>query len=98
MSCCKKPDLACFTCAKVVEDTAGAVIQARDEAERKALDGLSRYKFDRFGYWAARWVAFNQVLPKRDQAANPFKDLVQAARARGFGPPGTTNRIPGGAV
>ena len=27
-----------------------------DEAERKAIDALGRYKFQMFGYWAAIWV------------------------------------------
>ncbi len=66
--------------------THDAVLGARDEAERKAWDGMARYKFDRFGYWSARWVGLNQLLPKEDRRPNPWRELVHAARAHGHGP------------
>ena len=51
-----------------------------DEAESKAWDALSRYKFQMFGYWAAIWVHLNRIggfkLP------NPWKCLVDTARGR----------------
>lgn len=54
---------------------------ARDEAGVKALDALGRYKFERFGYWAAAWVQINRLLPARAKARSPFKHLVKAANA-----------------
>ncbi len=50
-----------------------------DEAERKAIDALARYKFWMFGYWAAIWVHLNRL--RAVPQPNPFKPLVQAARA-----------------
>ena len=51
---------------------------ARDEAERKAWDSLSRYKFQMFGYHAALWVTLNRMcaVPR----ANPFTSLVKCAK------------------
>ena len=49
-----------------------------DEAERKALDSLARYKFQMFGYWAAIWVHLNRIEGK--SRPSPFKGLVRAAR------------------
>lgn len=50
-----------------------------DEAARKAIDSLAKYKFIMFGYWAAMWVHLNRL---RDAPRpSPFKALVQAARA-----------------
>ena len=49
-----------------------------DEAERKALDALRRYKFLMFGYWAAIWVHKNREAPK--QRGNPFAPIVRLAR------------------
>lgn len=50
----------------------------RDEAMRKAIDNLARYKFFNFGYWSAQWVVLNQLTTDRE--ANPFKPLVDTAR------------------
>lgn len=50
------------------------------EAERKAWDSLARYKFFMFGYHAADWVKINRRLG--GERWNPFKDLVDAARAK----------------
>lgn len=49
------------------------------EAERKAIDALARYKFTMFGYWAGVWVHLNRL--RETPAPNPFKPLVQGARA-----------------
>lgn len=54
---------------------------AREDAGRKALDALGRYKFERFGYWAAAWVQINRLLPARARARSPFKHVVKAANA-----------------
>jgi hypothetical protein len=51
-----------------------------DEAERKAWDALSRYKFVMFGYWAAIWVHWNRAGHMR--AKNPFAYLVDHAKGR----------------
>lgn len=48
------------------------------EAESKAIDSLSRYKFMMFGYWAAVWVHLNRIDGGR--RPNPFKSIVRAAR------------------
>jgi hypothetical protein len=48
------------------------------DAERKAWDALSRYKFQMFGYWAAIWVHLNQISGARKP--NPFKRAVMLAR------------------
>jgi hypothetical protein len=49
-----------------------------DEAEAKAIDALSRYKFMMFGYWAAIWVHLNRIEGAR--RPNPFKAFVQLAK------------------
>jgi hypothetical protein len=49
-----------------------------EEAERKALDSLARYKFQMFGYWAAIWVHLNRLEGK--SRPSPFTALVKAAR------------------
>lgn len=49
-----------------------------DEAERKAWDSLSRYKFAMFGYWAGVWVHLNRISGLR--RPNPWKGLVRHAR------------------
>lgn len=51
----------------------------RAEAERKAWDSLSRYKFLMFGYHAAGWVKYNRL--DNDPAPNPFRALVRKARS-----------------
>lgn len=48
------------------------------EAERKALDALSRYKFWMFGYWAAIWVHLNRL--HKPARPSPFAVLVKLAR------------------
>jgi hypothetical protein len=49
-----------------------------DEAERKAWDALSRYKFQMFGYWAAIWVHMNRIGEFR--RPNPWRQLVGFAK------------------
>ena len=55
-----------------------SIEEALVEAEGKALDSLSRYKFVMFGYWAGVWVHLNRVEGAR--RPNPFKFLVKDAR------------------
>jgi len=49
-----------------------------DEAQAKAWDALSRYKFQMFGYWAGIWVHLNRISGQK--RANPWRDLVMTAR------------------
>lgn len=51
----------------------------RDDAARRAIDNLARYKFDRFGYYAARWVTLNAIIG--DKQPNPFRAIVKFARS-----------------
>ena len=59
-----------------------AIVEARNEAETKAIDALARYKFQMFGYWAACWVHANRQAKAAgmEDQPSPFYDLVQAAR------------------
>ena len=52
--------------------------QEMAEAEQKAWDSLSRYKFWMFGYWAAMWVHLNHISGQNKP--NPFQSLVKTAR------------------
>ena len=63
-------------------ETIEKLIKARDNAIREALVNLGRYKFDRFGYYAARYVVLNALLHGSEQHRknNPFKALVDHAR------------------
>jgi len=63
-------------------ETIEKLIKARDSAIREALVNLGRYKFDRFGYYAARYVVLNALLHGSEQHRknNPFKALVDHAR------------------
>ncbi|MCL0035879.1 hypothetical protein M1N92_00895 [Dehalococcoidia bacterium] len=49
-----------------------------NEAERKAHDALSRYKFIMFGYWASIWTHLNDV--GEFKRPNPFRGYVALAR------------------
>lgn len=51
----------------------------REEALRKAMDSLSRYKFLMFGYWAASWVKLNSLLGD-EKKQSPFAALVRTAK------------------
>lgn len=48
------------------------------DAEAKAWDALSRYKFMMFGYWAAVWVHLNRIGGFKE--ANPWKQIVRDAK------------------
>ncbi|GAI70273.1 unnamed protein product [marine sediment metagenome] len=52
--------------------------ELKEEAYKKAIDSLARYKFMMFGYWAAIWVYLNQIDAEKEN--NPFKGLVEKAR------------------
>lgn len=54
--------------------------RASKEAERKAWDCLSRYKFFLFGYYSAQWVTLNKLRLAKDRHRNPFHALVMLAR------------------
>lgn len=60
------------------QEVAAALEQDLAEAERKAWDALSRYKFQMFGYWAGIWVHLNRIGGFK--RPNPWKRLVIAAR------------------
>lgn len=64
-----RDDCLCIQCG---------LLEPLAEAERKAWDSLSRYKFQMFGYWAAIWVHLNHV--GRFARPNPFKELVRGAK------------------
>ena len=51
-----------------------------NEAERKAHDALSRYKFMMFGYWAAVWTHINDI--GEFKRPNPFREYVALARQK----------------
>jgi hypothetical protein len=63
-----------------MSDLRAKVLRAMAEAERKAWDSLSRYKFEMFGYWAARWVSLNHLL--EGEFSNPFADAVRLGREK----------------
>ena len=69
------------------------LIQELDEAEQKAWDNLSRYKFNMFGYWAAIWVHLNRI--SGENRANPFKELVKLARYSAAAGAGASKRDAG---
>lgn len=54
--------------------------QAINDAETKAWEALSGYKFIMFGYHASRWVNFAKLL--NTPTPNPFRELVQLAREK----------------
>lgn len=54
------------------------VFDGMADAEAKAWEALSGYKFWMFGYHAARWINYSRLLPGRHP--NPFRELVQIAR------------------
>ena len=49
------------------------------EAEQKAWDALAGYKFWMFGYHAAKWVTYRELLG--DKLPNPFTQLVKMAQS-----------------
>ena len=54
------------------------LLDALDDAAAQAWKNLARYQFDRFGYYAARWVTLNRILGGKHP--NPFKAAVRLAR------------------
>ncbi|MDJ0953370.1 MAG: hypothetical protein QNJ81_06800 [Acidimicrobiia bacterium] len=56
----------------------GKVLLAMKDAEEKAWKALAGYKFLMFGYHAARWVNYNNLLDHKK--GSPFKEAVQLAR------------------
>lgn len=60
-------------------DTHTPILAAMFDAEVKAWEALRGYKFWMFGYHAARWVNYNQLLPMQRRFRSPFKSLVEIA-------------------
>lgn len=56
-----------------------AILASMRDAETKAWEALSGYKFWMFGYHAARWVNYNQLLPQIRRFRSPFRSLVEIA-------------------
>ena len=56
------------------------ILEQMADAERKAWEALSGYKFWMFGYHAGRWINYNNLLD--DKNGNPFKDAVALARRK----------------
>lgn len=60
------------------ETITDVILREMKDAEIKAYEALSGYKFWMFGYHAARWVTYNKLLEKRQPS--PFKSLVKIAQ------------------
>ncbi len=56
------------------------ILAAMNEAEQKAWEALSGYKFWMLGYHAARWINYNKLLDK--SKPNPFRDAVNLGRQK----------------
>lgn len=56
------------------------ILDAMADAERKAWEALSGYKFWMFGYHCGRWVNYNNLLDRK--RSNPFRDAVKLARGK----------------
>jgi len=54
------------------------IIEAMQDAELKAWKALAGYKFLMFGYHAARWVNYRNLLGV--PIPNPFRSLVDRAQ------------------
>ena len=65
-----------------LHDTVGLIILHANESIEKAWEALSGYKFWMFGYHAAAWVRYNQLLPPNERRKNPFIDAVKLARSK----------------
>ena len=61
-------------------NTDDLILAKMDEAVEKAYIALAGYKFWMFGYHAASWVRYNQLLPRDQKQGNPFRPLVDSAR------------------
>ena len=56
------------------------ILAEMGDAERKAWEALSGYKFWMFGYHAGRWINYNNLLDIR--LPNPFAATVRVAREK----------------
>jgi len=63
------------------DDILAKVLTERKLAEQRAWKALAGYKFYMFGYWAAAWVKYNQLLPPGMVDPSPFRALVEIGRA-----------------
>jgi len=61
-------------------DYQSAIKMKMAEAEQKAWESLSGYKFIMFGYHASRWVNYRELL--QDKCPNPFSELVKTAQEK----------------
>lgn len=61
-----------------IADYERRIREAMVDAERKAWEALSGYKFWMAGYHMARWVNYNALLVKGEPS--PFRDAVLLAR------------------
>ena len=57
------------------------IIAGLEKAEASAWRCLMRSDFMDFGFFAARWVLYNGLLPKDQKRRNPFNALVRLAKA-----------------
>jgi hypothetical protein len=58
------------------------LLEKMESAKLKAIDSLSRYKFEMFGYWSSKWVGLNQLWGDfgNKKFSNPFRKFVQLAK------------------
>ncbi len=58
------------------------IVEKRAEAIETAIHNLAIYKYDNFGYHAAAYVHYNNLLEGTPEHMNntPFIDLVNVAR------------------
>ena len=56
------------------------ICEKREAMELLAIDALARYQFKDFGFFAERWVEFNEMLPRQLRITNVFETLVVQAR------------------
>lgn len=61
--------------------TVEEILAGLDKAEKSAWRCLMRSDFMDFGFFAARWVLYNGLLPKDQKRRNPFNGLVRLAKA-----------------
>ena len=68
-----------------MSDILATILSERRLAEKRAWKALAGYKFYMFGYWAAAWVKYNQLLPPGMTDPNPFRELVKSGREKANG-------------
>ena len=56
------------------------IMEQMKDSEHKAWKALAGYKFWMFGYHAARWINYNNLLDKKQ--GSPLTALVKLARAK----------------